>query len=109
MSAPGTLTQSGRKHVIVVGLVLTALVILFDAVAGIVGAARADGHDISGSSVVSLPILVLTTPAAVLVTWWMDQRPVHPRLSRMRRLVAVGLVVGIPVGFAAFFSATFKY
>lgn len=51
------------------------------------------------SMVIGIPCrvaLAFVGPASVLVTWFVDTRPATPRLPRIRRLVGVGLAVGLP-------------
>jgi hypothetical protein len=84
-------------------------VLVFAGVAALIGVHRSLGHNISGAALVLGLLLALIGPAVVILTWWADDRPLHPRLPRIKRLSVVGLAVGMPAAFVAFQLATFRY
>ena len=88
---------------------LTLAVLVFAGIAALIGVHRSLGHDISGTALVLGLLLALIGPAVVILTWWADNRPMHPRLPRLKRLCVVGLTVGVPAAFVAFQLATFRY
>src|SRR5580700_7013374 len=54
--------SGSRRWLVIFGWVLTLLVLLFDAIAAFVGMSRADGHDISGTSIVLCPLIGSIAP-----------------------------------------------
>jgi hypothetical protein len=64
--------SGSRRWLVIIGWVLTILVLLFDSIAALIGMSRADGHDISGTSIVLCPFLALITPLVVFLVWWSD-------------------------------------
>ena len=99
-----------RQRLLVVGTwALTLAVLAFTSAAAVIGLHRSMGHAVSGTALVLAPVLMLVGPAVVLVAWWVDDRPPHPVLPRLKRLSTVGLMVGIPAAFVAFHLATFHY
>jgi hypothetical protein len=89
--------------------VVTLGVLVFTMTASLVGLHRSVGHAVSGTALVLAPVLMLIGPAVIMLTWWVDDRPPHPVLPRLRRLSAVGLAVGVPAAFVAFQLATLRY
>ena len=101
--------RTSNRLLILGAWVFTLGVLTFTMLAALVGLHRSAGHAVSGTALMLAPVLMLIGPAVVLLTWWIDDRPPHPVLPRLRRLSAVGLTVGVPAAFVAFQLATFRY
>jgi hypothetical protein len=107
--APPVDPSGSHRGLILIGWVLTILVVGFGSVASLVAANRSIGHDFTGAGVIVGSLFSLIGPTVIFLVWWFDARPLRPRLPWIKRLVVVGLSVGIPVGFVAYQMASFKY
>jgi hypothetical protein len=108
LRVPAALSK-GRRTLILIGSLITVLVLAFDLIAGVDGASRSVGHDFTGTALLMGLFCAAISPVVVIFKWWFDTRPLRTPSHRLGRLVAVGLSVGVPVGFVALQLVLFKY